>query len=93
MNWGEATDSASGAPNVYSVDLVEFFDKNIPVQWPDRTSLKVAEWSADCLMDEAKSSLLVAADRIRSLGSIYSTPDSAWKIMRYLTGSTITSSS
>lgn len=86
INWSEATESSANHQQQCSIDLVEFFDKNIPLQWPDRTSIKVAEWSVDSLMDEAKSSMLVAADRIRSSRSIYSTPDSAWKIMQYLTG-------
>ena len=85
-NWNEASDSYQQQ----RVDLVEFFDRNIPAQWPDRTPpMKVAEWSADSLMEEAKSSMLMAGDRIRSSRSVHSAPDSAWKILQYLTASNL----
>ena len=71
------------------VDQLEFFDKNIPLQWPEKKQQAKVEWSVDSLMDEAKNSMLMAADRIRSSRSIHTSPDCAWKIMQFLTRSNL----
>lgn len=69
-------------------ELLEAFDRNAQLQWPEKTSPAVeAQWSVDFLLNEAKSGLSMAADRIRLSQSIYSAPSSSWKITEHLVGS------
>ena len=87
QEWKSRAADWSGRCSHQMAELLERFDRNIHLQWPENTSQ--VQWSADSLMDEAKSSLLLAADRIRSSRSIYSTPEMAWKIMEFFSRSSV----
>lgn len=74
--------------NKQIADLLESFDRTAHLQWPEKPSPTVeAQWTAEHLLSEAKSGLLIAADRIRSSRSVYLAPASSWKIMENLVGS------
>lgn len=71
--------------NKQIADLTESFDHNAHLQWPEKPSPAVeVQWSVDHLLNEVKSGLLMAADRIRASRSVYMAPASSWKIVEYL---------
>ena len=81
--WKKSTDTWSVNSSKQMADLVMLFDNNVALMWPERTC--EVQWSAGHLMNEAKSVMLLAADRIRSSRSVHSAPGSAWKIVEYFT--------
>lgn len=73
-----------------TAQLIELFDRNVHLQWPEKPSPAVeVQWTNDQLLNEMKSGILVAADRIRSSRSVYSAPSSSWKIVESLVTSAL----
>ena len=91
MEWkgrSSATDWPGALSAKQTAELVQLFDCRAHLQWPEKPpTLAEAQWSVDHLVAEAKTGLLVAADRIRSSLSVYPAPSSAWRIAETLTGS------
>ena len=71
-----------------TAELLEVFDRGAHLHWPEKSTAE-AQWTTDSLISEAKSGLLVAADRIRSSRSVYSAPASTWKIVDQLACSSL----
>jgi len=77
-NWAEV----GTLPSKQTAELMQLFDCRAHLQWPEKLENSVeVQWSSEYLLAEAKTGLLVAADRIRSSHSIYPAPTSTWKIV------------
>lgn len=91
MEWKDRQGDWSTSPILshgQTAELFELFDRNAHLQWPDKPSPPVeVQWTNDQLLNEMKSGLLVASDRIRSSRSVYAAPSSSWKIVESLVAS------
>ena len=90
LEWPDAfcllTAQSGGSKEI--AELLEVFDRGVHLQWPEKSTTD-AQWTTENLLAEAKSGMLVAADRIRSSRSVYSAPTSTWKIIDQLACSSL----
>lgn len=89
LEWRKQNPDWLGAVSTkQTAELVQLFDCRAHLQWPEKPPASAeAQWSVSNLLAEAKTGLLVAADRIRSSRSVYPAPASAWKIFECQTNS------